>query len=383
MNRKPVHSILIACWLCSGSASANTDGKSVDPADRVRYRAALKRGQSAYSNNDYQAAIAAFNEALAAIPGDARALSELGLAAYRKQDFAAAEASLRRSIAAAGDHDVKGASLYNLGRVLEDRGDKPGAIDAYRQSLGERPNATVRERLAGLDAAAAAALDPLAPRVLLGPFADLTQFCATARRAECRGEPGEGDSEYRCDGKPIRKLDAPAAPYRAVVLFNASCWFDPRHDYGLRKYHLAIRTKDGWFVARESPATWNNRRCDEALTVRGLELTDAVAGGAPEVVLRVERKGECTGGGGSETWTDQYLVVAGVGASGRPSATPPILTAEHRESSDFEDPPHVERVEAKLDVQFLDGQIDVEGTARHLDAKTRGELLGKHAFIFP
>ncbi|MFO0713951.1 MAG: hypothetical protein U0353_29110 [Sandaracinus sp.] len=48
-------------------------------------------------------------------------------------------------------HRSLGACLYNLGRVDEGEGDLGGARAAYRRSLEVRPNATVQERLRGLE----------------------------------------------------------------------------------------------------------------------------------------------------------------------------------------------------------------------------------------
>jgi hypothetical protein len=53
-----------------------------------------------------------------------------------------------RAIAAAAEPELKAASLYNRGRLLEKRGDVAGARGAYTGSLALRPNATVQDRLA-------------------------------------------------------------------------------------------------------------------------------------------------------------------------------------------------------------------------------------------
>lgn len=60
------------------------------------------------------------------------------------------------------------ATLYNLGRIEEAEGPKDAAIAALRRSYLEWSSAVVLARLATLDPAAAAALDPFVP-VALAP----------------------------------------------------------------------------------------------------------------------------------------------------------------------------------------------------------------------
>src|SRR5689334_12066582 len=84
------------------------------PEARKRYREALARGRAASKKGDHAAAVAAFDEALAAAPGDPRALSELGWAAFRAGDLARALRATQESIAGAQDPSVRAASLYNL-----------------------------------------------------------------------------------------------------------------------------------------------------------------------------------------------------------------------------------------------------------------------------
>jgi tetratricopeptide (TPR) repeat protein len=85
---------------------------------------------------------------------DLTLLCEAGLQAHRLGRLDAALEHLDRGVARAGPPSTKAACLYNLGRVLEDRGDPGGAEDCYADSLALRPNATVSERLEALRASA-------------------------------------------------------------------------------------------------------------------------------------------------------------------------------------------------------------------------------------
>src|SRR5262249_7685100 len=108
---------------------------------------------------------------------DPKQLAEAGWTAFQKHDLDKAEKLTRQAIAATSDTELRGAELYNLGRILEDRKDKPGAIAAYKQSLAARRNGTVRDRLGTLDPAAAAELDAFKAEPLQGPFASLEAYC--------------------------------------------------------------------------------------------------------------------------------------------------------------------------------------------------------------
>lgn len=91
--------------------------------------------------------IADLRAALAAIPDDPVALQELGLALYRNGDLKESEAATRRAIERTREPKLRAAALYNLGLLLEDRGDLAGALDAYRRSQQDRPHTAVAARL--------------------------------------------------------------------------------------------------------------------------------------------------------------------------------------------------------------------------------------------
>ena len=71
-------------------------------------------------------AMTQFNLALSIVAEDGPTLSEMGVVTFRKKDLKAAEDYTRRSIQSTSDNQVKGASLYNLGRILEEKGGQAG-----------------------------------------------------------------------------------------------------------------------------------------------------------------------------------------------------------------------------------------------------------------
>src|SRR6185295_11972963 len=88
-------------------------------------------------------------------------LSERGYQLLLAKDLVHAEEVTRKAIAMAGP--ARPASLYNLGRILEEKKDKAGAAKAYKESLEARPNRIVQQALQRVDPAAAAALASAAP----------------------------------------------------------------------------------------------------------------------------------------------------------------------------------------------------------------------------
>jgi tetratricopeptide (TPR) repeat protein len=200
------------------------------PAPAKGYHRALERGRQAARRGDQPAAIAAFEEALAARPEDARALGELGWAAFKLGELLRAEDATRRSIARAADPRLRAASLYNLGRILEDRRLPDEARAAYEESLRLRPNGTVRERLAALGAGAddTAGAPPLA-----GPYASPAAYCAALNE--------------RNPSFPVTCEDPPLARAGGAQVFGVI------DEYGDRACALAVADGGGWRVRELGP----------------------------------------------------------------------------------------------------------------------------------
>lgn len=117
--------------------------------DRARH---LREGRRLAHDGDHAGALAAFQAGLVLEPTDATLLCEAGLQAHRTGDLVLAQTLLERGAAHSPRPSTEGACLYNLGRVLEDRGDPFGAAEVYARSLEVRPNEVVQARLSALDA---------------------------------------------------------------------------------------------------------------------------------------------------------------------------------------------------------------------------------------
>lgn len=292
---------------------------------RASYRAALVEGRALHHKGDYRAAIAAFERALAIDPDDPRALAELGWAAFFVPDLDLAEAKTRAALDRTVEAKGKGAALYNLGRIAEQRGKTAEAIALYQQSLRERPNGTVRDRLATLDLAAATAHDVLTPVTLRGPFTTLKEYCAGHTTHDGATIPCDPDAAF-----PSEVYEGPTAiPRGEGPILEARVLWAPGVAAPSTEAEvlvmLAIRTEKGWFVSPTVADVYNPGAfgIHGSMTARSLELADLVAGGAPELSYRFVSNHYDSDMGINEydDTSETSLVICGIGASGKPSCT--------------------------------------------------------------
>ncbi len=352
------------------------------------YRKALADGRKREQAGDHAGAMTSFRAALDANPNDATALTELGWAAYNGKDLDAAETATRRGVTLAAKPNVKAAALYNLGRIEEDRGHKDKAIAAYAQSLDLRPNQTVHDRLAGLDAAAAALYDDvLTPKPLRGPFASLDLYCkavtaaAQEEGAWCAAEPREETG--------VVALSSPKPPWLAAKVIASG------DDLGA-DCHLAVQTKVGWFVLEGFAQCENMGTQRMDVEVKEIAAVDLVAGDPLELRLRVVAGSHHNGWDDHDRreieWdSNDWFTVCGIGASGVPSCTPEIVTnsetgVDHEEDEPNPDAgplPANEHTQVTLDVSFTkDGAVTIKGDEKQLQGEAK-KLLGTHKLRFP
>ncbi len=373
--------------LLVATAAAATPPAGPSPEEVARFREGLKRGRALAGRGDLDGAVAAFQEALAAMPEEPRALDELGVAAWRKKDLPFAEKTLRRAVEVQADPRKRAAALYNLGRVLEDKADKAGAVAAYTRSLRDRPNKVVRERLGALDAAAAAALDPLTPKEMEGPFPSVKAWCKEQKK-DCKREPDDVDGE----GKPkkpfewscqaMQKIAGAAAPLLEAQLVSTSCRDDDRERDDIL-HLLAVRLADGWHFFQVGEAHESMRQSDE-VSSKG-EVKALGAGGAVRIVVRTSNASAYRGMNHSVT---TRMVIAGVGASGKPSATAPFVIATDADEDDEETFATRAHHQGELPVSFLpDDTVEIGAPVKKkghpFDADTLGALVGRHRLAFP
>src|SRR6185436_438914 len=160
--------LLLGTWAGPSSAAGARPDSAVAARKLAQqksreFSSLMAKAKGAAKKGKHAAAIALYDQALAIRPGDAAALTDQGWSAFLLPDLPRAERITRQAVNATGDRRITAAAHYNLGRILEARADRAGAVAAYQRSLELRPNRVVREQLGKLDPAAAAAADPLKP----------------------------------------------------------------------------------------------------------------------------------------------------------------------------------------------------------------------------
>lgn len=122
----------------SSAAHAPAPIAAADVERAKQYVNGLARGRKATVAKDYAAAVGHFDRALAAEPGDARALSERGYAHLLAGELDAAAKDLEAAAKRAGSAELLRQILFNQATVAEKRGDTKAAeaLRAQRDELG-------------------------------------------------------------------------------------------------------------------------------------------------------------------------------------------------------------------------------------------------------
>jgi Flp pilus assembly protein TadD len=371
--------------------------------DEAAYRAALVEGRRLHHKKEYAAAVKAFDQALVAAPDDARALFELGWSAMFAGDLARAESVTRRVLAESHDADIRGGAFYNLGRILERRGLVADALASYHQSLVERRNATVTERLEKLQAAAAHVEDSLRAQPLAGPYPTLAAYCSAHVPAETSRFVCDAASDELGEYEGPPAIVTPSAPYEEVRIFvTASPLFDSGEvGSGEVFYHLALRTKAGWFVSDELATVYNPGAFGISASIETSAFAErqVIPGGAPEIVLRfaVSVRDSNMAGAEANFTNSTAELVCGIGASGAPSCTRPLEIASDggvdyalwRDDQAELGPPPGEDSHGgwSLELAYADGAVELGGARITGDLESlpveAAAALGHHSIVLP
>jgi len=128
---------------------AGTGDASLGSERWARYWAAMKRGRSATVQKQYSEAVAAFTEALTAVPRDARAMSERGYAKFLAGDNAGAGEDLDNAVdrVPATDKKLAAQIYFNEGLVADKAGASEAAAGYYRQSYELNPTAAAKAKM--------------------------------------------------------------------------------------------------------------------------------------------------------------------------------------------------------------------------------------------
>ncbi|HEY4175177.1 MAG TPA: hypothetical protein VGM90_00025 [Kofleriaceae bacterium] len=133
----------------SGKAGSGSNAP-VDPKAQTAYRAAMKKGREATAKKQWADAIAGFDAALKAKPGDSRATGERGFARLLEgTDLAAAEKDFDRAASSTKDQKILASIWFNRGLLEEKQGQADNALAAFATSNVLRPTPAAAKKLGG------------------------------------------------------------------------------------------------------------------------------------------------------------------------------------------------------------------------------------------
>ena len=246
----------------------------------------LRDGRKAVQSGDYQKGIELFEKSIAIDPNDARVLSELGWALYKSGQIERAEKITRESVKHARDNNVKGASLYNLGRIEEDRGKRDDAAQHYTESLAVRPgNKIVQKRLDDLLAGGAAqpSLEESCDFKQMAGKVELTAQAVCAAYIKTLPPPDQ-DDEY-AEPASCGEAQHPTLKVGAYTLIPFT--YTDGQELGITYFvGLAAVSDSGWYVSTIGYA-YNPGMgyIYEEFSVDAMESKNLIAGQSPQAVL--------------------------------------------------------------------------------------------------
>lgn len=366
--------VLVAVTASSAVAKPKPKVQQPSAADNKKVKTLLNKGRELEDKKKYADAIAAFEEALKISPDDAVLLSELGFTAYLNKDYKKADEATRKSLGLQATPSVRGATLFNLGLILEEKGDKAGAIAAYLDSLRIRPNNTVLGRLKKLDSKAADSLDAYRP-IPLQAWDSTDAYCKAQKPHPTFGE------ELKCScGAEKASSSSLAAPFDDAKFFSLTCAEPVKGQFGYTEDNVAVKVGGKWFVSKMGERDFN-RHCEVEAKYGAIKVT----GG--HLVADYAEEGECAGGGRTLDWTMTRNAVLGVGSSKTPSATKAIVVSHHEDEIDDTDDKQKASTPTDIQLELVwnnDGSLEVKANkTKGLDATEQKQLVGKHALAFP
>ena len=365
--------------LLSASAWAEPNQQALD---------LLAKGRAAEAKGKHADAAVALEAAAKLTPDDPAVLAELGWVDFELKDLTGAEMNTRGAVGrlafVADDlfrndktNALRGAALYNLGQILEARGNKPGAIVAYADSLKARPNPVVAARLRTLDPAAADTSDQLRPAAMQGPFASVDEFCKKV--AAPNSSIGGDDADCRCGQALANEGAKKLSPgFEQIAVF-------PRHgcaDGVDQELDIAIEHGGKWFITATDTGAVNDGsgHCGQAdWHFAGITFQPLASGTA---IARVEytSQGSCSHLANEWGWDNRLVVAIGIGPSGQPSATPSI--PEKLVDTDGGNTARKPQVTETL-AWAKDGSLVITGNVAKAAFVVGGDVRGTHHLVFP
>jgi hypothetical protein len=145
----PVASVSIPAPGLASAAPSSSAPKALTAAESRAYQAALGKGRLATQKQDWAAACAAFDQALAIAPEDARARAERGYARLLADDLDGAAKDFAAAQGHSSDKKLEAQIWYNAGLVAERRSNSEEARAAFARSFALNPTAAANGKLDG------------------------------------------------------------------------------------------------------------------------------------------------------------------------------------------------------------------------------------------
>lgn len=250
----------------SAPAKPSKEKTVIDKATGKAYADGLKKGRTETLAKHYDSAIAAFDGALKALPGDARALSERGYAKLLAGKHEEARKDLREAESATKDPKLLAQIHYNHGLVAEKLGHTEEAKASFVRSNTLNPSKA---------AATKSGAQQCSAEVKLGGHSKVVKdwlAMAEALRTENKGGAKTASDDDAHTGFMAR---IPKEAQASLVSFASA---DDAMDYGIHPY---VKVPEGMLVGLEALSTYFDFPC-------GGEVKSTVTESSGLRVIRLE-----------------------------------------------------------------------------------------------
>jgi hypothetical protein len=219
----------------------------IDKATAKAYADGLKKGRSETLARNYDTAIAAFDGALKALPGDARALSERGYAKLLAGKLEEARKDLREAESATKDAKLLGQIHFNHGLVAEKLGHSEEAKASFVRSNALAPTKAAASKAGTQRCAAQIRTAPGRVKVVKDWLAMFE-----ALRAEAKGT---AKAASNAEARTALASRIPKEAQSSIVSFSSE------EDGGLWELHSFVKVPEGMVVDLETMSTYYDMPC--------------------------------------------------------------------------------------------------------------------------
>ncbi len=232
----------------------------IDKAVSKAYADGVRKGRAETLAKRYDAAVAAFDAALVALPGDARALSERGYARLLAGKYEAARADLRAAEGSTKDAKLLGQIHYNHGLVAEKLGRAEEAKASFARSQTLNPSKAAAAKLGAAPACGAV--------IALGGAQTFVakDWLAVYETLRAAAPAPEDKDKLASEAAAKERLCTRAPEGHCADLLS----FSPDGEGGTWSFHPVIKLAEGYLVAKDALSERYDLPCggDEKLVVK-------------------------------------------------------------------------------------------------------------------